>query len=150
MTNLEKYKDEIFEILKTTTKIAVKHDNKVVSCFGTPCSECKLNINGGDCRKVWKEWANAKYVEPKVFTEAEKAIFRACEKLKYAARDIGDDLYFYTDKPEYDDSSKSWQGPSYVNSYLLTDEPFNAIKVEDKEPTSREEILGIWEENNGN
>ena len=150
MTNFEKYKNEIFEVLKTTNKPAITKDNKIVPCFGLPCDECILYLKYKGCSNGWEKWANAEYVEPKVFTEKEKAIFRACEKLKYAARDIGDDLYFYTDKPEYDDSSKSWQGPSYVNAYLLTDEPFNAIKVEDKEPTSREEILGIKEDSNDN
>ena len=141
MTNLEKYKDEILEVLKTTNRPAVTKDNKIVPCFGTPCGECILRLKDEGCRVGWKQWANAEYVEPKVFTEKEKAIFMACEKIKYAARDIGGDLYFYTDKPEYNKGTGMWEGPSYISAYLLTDELFNAIKIEDEEPTSREEIL---------
>lgn len=148
MTNFEKYKDEILEVLKTTNKPAITKDNKIVPCLGTPCDECILYLKYEGCSKGWEQWAKAKYIEPKVFTEAEKAVFKACKKLKYAAKDYGGDIYFYTDKPEYDKESKMWEGPRYVSAYLLTDEPFNAIKVEDEEPTSREEILGIKEENN--
>ena len=150
MTNLEKYKDEIFEVLKTTNKPAITKDNKIVPCFGLPCDECILYLKYKGCSEGWKKWVNAEYIEPKVFTEKEKAFFRVCEKLKYAARDANGDLYFYMGKPTYSVVGSCWSGSKVVFAPTLTDEPFNAIKVEDKEPTSREEILGIWEENNGN
>lgn len=148
MTNFEKYKDEILEVLKTTNKLAVIKGNKVAPCFCTPCCECILWLKDKRCHRGWKKWANAEYVEPKTFTNAEKAIIKSCEKIKYVARDRNGDLYFYIDKPIYDKRTGMWQGPSCVDAYRLTDEPFNAIKVEDEEPTSREEILGIKEENN--
>lgn len=149
MTNFEKYKDEILEVLKTTNKLAITKDNKIAPCFGTPCDECKLSVPK-PCRIVWKEWANSEYIEPKVFTEKEKAFFRVCEKLKYAARDSNGNLYFYTDKPIYSAIGMGgcWTGWKAIFAPTLTNEPFNAIKIEDEEPTSREEILGIKEDNN--
>lgn len=156
MTNFEKYKDEILEVLKTTNKLAVIKGNKVAPCFCTPCSECILWLKDKCCHGGWKKWANAEYVEPKVFTNAEKAIIKSCKSIKYVARDGSGDLYFYTSKPKFYTNSGFWDcdngslSARGIKAQILTDEPFNAIKVEDKEPTSREEILGIKEENNGN
>ena len=144
MTNFEKYKDKILEVLKTTNKPVVTKDNK---SFGIFCDECILYLK----YKGWKKWANAEYVEPKVFTDAEKAIIKSCKNIKYVARDGSGDLYFYTNKPKFYTNGSFW---SCDNGFLLargamaqilTNEPFNAIKVEDEEPTSREEILGITE-----
>lgn len=154
MTNFEKYKDEILKVLKTTNKPAITKDNKIVPCFGTPCDECILYLKYKGCSAGWEQWANAEYVEPKVFTEKEKAIIKSCENIKYVARDSDGNLYFYTSKPEFYSIGGFW---SCADSFLsangamarvLTNEPFDAIKSEDKEPTSREEILGIKEENN--
>lgn len=156
MTNFEKYKDEILEVLKTTNKLAVTKDNKIVPCFGTPCSQCILYLKYKGCNRGWKKWADAEYVEPKVFTDAEKAIIKSCEKIKYVARDSDGDLYFYTSKPKFYIDGGFWNcGEDFLSArcamaQVLTNEPFNAIKVEDKEPTSREEILGVTEEDNGN
>lgn len=156
MTNFEKYKDEILEVLKTTNRLAVIKDNKIVPCFGTPCDECILYSKDKACRLDWEQWANSEYIEPKVFTNAEKAIIKSCKNIKYVARDGSGDLYFYTSKPKFYTNSGFWDcdngslSARGVIAQVLTDEPFNAIKVEDEEPTSREEILGIKEENNGN
>ena len=154
MTNLEKYKDEIFEVLKSTNTIAILHSGEVIPCFNTPCVQCKLHVADSTCRRIWKEWANDEYVEPKVFTDAEKAIIKSCKNIKYVARDSDGNLYFYTSKPKFYTNGGFWNCDNDVLSargvmaQVLTDEPFNAIKVEDEEPTSREEILGIKEENN--
>lgn len=156
MTNLEKYKNEILEILKTTNKPAVTKDNKIVSCFGTPCDKCILYLKYKGCNEGWEKWANAEYVEPKVFTDAEKAIIKSCKNIKYVARDVYGDLYFYTSKPKFYTNVGFWSCDNDflslrgVMAQVLTDEPFNAIKIEDEEPTSREEILGIKEDSNGN
>lgn len=42
MTNFEKWKDEILELIKRGQSIALK-DNKVVACVATSCRECGLN-----------------------------------------------------------------------------------------------------------
>lgn len=150
MTNFEKYKDEILEVLKTTNKLTITKDGRIVPCFGTPCEECILYLKYKGCSDGWEQWAKAKYVEFKVFTDAEKAVFKACKSLQYAARDADGDLYFFPKKPSRIAPMSTWIGSGCIRSTILTDEPFNAIKVEDKEPTSREEILEITEENNGN
>lgn len=145
MTNFEKYKDEILEVLKTTNKPAITKDGRIVSCFGTPCEECILYLKYKGCSNGWEQWVNTEYVESKVFTDAEKAVFKACKNLQYAARDADGDLYFFAKKPSRIAPTSNWIGSGYIRSKNLTDEPFNAIKVEDEEPTSREEILGITE-----
>lgn len=155
MTNFEKYKDEILEVLKTTNKPAVTKDSKIVPCFDILCDQCILYLKYKGCGEGWRKWANAEYVEPKVFTDAEKAIIKSCKNIKYVARDRDGDLYFYTGKPKFHtdggfwDCDNSFPSARGVMARILTDEPFNAIKVEDEEPTSRGEILGIKEENNG-
>ena len=150
MTNFEKYKDEILEVLKTTNRLAITRDNKIVPCFSIPCDECILYLKYKGCSEGWQKWADAEYVEPKVFTDAEKAIIKSCKNIKYAARDSDGGLYFYTSKPKFYIDGGFWSSIKGAMAQILTDEPFNAIKVEDEEPTSREEILGIKEENNGN
>lgn len=65
-------------------------------------------------------------------------------------------MYFYTSKPKFHIDGGFWScdedylSARCVMAKVLTNEPFNAIKIEDEEPTSREKILGIKEENNGN
>lgn len=78
----------------------------------------------------------------KVFTEDEKAVFKSCPNLKWAARDENGDLYFYHEKPTRDNANGYWVQDVYLDAKRLTDKPFNAIMWDDKEPTGREEILG--------
>lgn len=139
MTNLEKHKGEIFEVLKKANNLAVTKEGKVAACFDIPCTECQFATKR--CRSAWKEWVNTEYVEPKTFTNAEKAIIKSCEKIKYVARDRDGDLYFYSSEPMYNNDAGFWAHAPNTPASTITSEPFDAVKSNDKIPTSREEIL---------
>lgn len=85
MTNYEKFKDKIIEIISCGPDggLAVRN-NKPELCCTLNCDECdwgpkatRLCIEGDYEAKV-KEWLNAEYVEPPKLTKAERAF---CESL---------------------------------------------------------------------
>ena len=140
MTNYENQKEDIIKLIKTTRRLAVrKSDGKVCDCCSIECSDCELYRGVDTCNSTWVEWVNTEYVEPKHFTEKEKKVVEACENIKYFVRESNGELYGYTEKPTY---KYTWVDGGYVICISnLTNEPFNAIKSTDREPTSREEIL---------
>lgn len=62
MLNKEKFKDEIFEIACSGSRIALK-DGKLTACADMDCDECGFHPG---CKKECKEWANSEYIEPPV------------------------------------------------------------------------------------
>ena len=87
-----------------------------------------------------KQWAESEYVEPKEFTEEEKAILIALPNANWIARDSDGEVYIYTDKPEKYNSCWVVTGESFCVS-MFCNAKFESVKWEDSEPTSREEIL---------
>ena len=138
MTNAEKYKDAIMAQLCKTGKWAVNKANEIMSCDA--CSACLFRY-GGYCPDERKRWLNAEAV--KEFSEKDKEVIRALDKVQWVARDNDGKLFAYTTKPFKSEGywySASPGSASRIDN-LFTAE-FASVKWEDKEPTSREEILG--------
>lgn len=68
MTNYEKYKDEIEEMILSgkAVSIAVTKDNKIAHCRDIICENCALYHPGVYCGDARKNWLNSEYVEPSV------------------------------------------------------------------------------------
>lgn len=65
MTNAEKYKDELLEIIKIGKNFAVeKESGKLIPCYRLLCNDCLLK--GSNCVRKKLEWLLAEYEEPKI------------------------------------------------------------------------------------
>lgn len=72
MTNREKFKEEICDIVIDRNLLAVSMKLlKPCKCSMTKCSDCIANNNTTSCQKVMREWANSEYVEPCLFEKDE-------------------------------------------------------------------------------
>lgn len=142
MKNKEKFAKEIVEITVNGHLIAVDKNNHPMACDGFYCDNCILYTGRVACRKKLKEWAEAEYVETKVFTEEEKAFIRVCDKIKYVVRDKNENLIGSSEKPTKCENwwKTSWGADTCIIKHVCSCE-FSAVKWEDSEPTSREEIL---------
>ena len=139
MKNAEKYKDAIMAQLCKTGKWAVNEVNEIISC--EVCKECIFR-DGGYCTDERKKWLNAEAV--KEFSEKDKEVIRALDKVQWVARDDDGKLFAYTTKP-FKDIAGYWYSASPESASridnLFTAE-FASVKWEDDWPTSRAEILG--------
>lgn len=146
MTNKEKNKDEIVDIVAKGDIVAVDRGTlKLVSCDSISCLHCLFDINNypenqGGCIENLRHWMNSEYAEPKKFTQQEQMVLNICDKINWLARDEDGDLYGFVEKPIKKD--RFWGSENqYVLMSKISSCKFEAIKWEDKEPVSREEIL---------
>lgn len=140
MKNKEKFAKEIVEIAVNCDEIAVDKNGNLTTCKKISCEDCAFKHPEITCYEQTKQWAESEYVEPKIFTEEEKAILRALPKVNWVARDENETVYFFAEKPV----KKTYVWDTVGDSICLvnwSDEKFSAIKWEDSDPTSREEIL---------
>lgn len=141
MKNKEKFVKEIVEIATCGNIIAVDKNGKIMDCNPDACIRC-IGGEVTDCAKLIKQWAEAEYVEPKMFTEEEKALIRMLDKVQWVARDKSGALFGFPVKPEKGITQWGLNVESgFVIMTYLCSLKFSAIKWEDDEPTSREEIL---------
>lgn len=141
MKNKEKYAKEIVDIVIEECHFALNEDGKIVSCGDIKCSDCLFNAKRG-CLSERMAWANAEYKKPKIFTEREKLFVKLFPSIQYIAKDKNGYVYAFTSKPV---KSAEWWTRTDDYELLIHDcmaLPFYDIRWEDKEPTSREEILG--------
>ena len=143
MTNAEKYKDAIMAQMCKTGAWAVDRTGKIMSCALDNCAVCTFSSTKNFCLNEKKKWLNAEAVGKKVFSEKDKEVIRALDKVQWVARDESGILYGYHGKP-YKSTREIWFDPGgYVtNLTTTTTAEFAPIKREDDEPTSRAEILG--------
>lgn len=136
MLQKEKHEKIICEIaLRGDTFGVSEMDNLPVACDSIRCENCLFYEIG--CALGRQGWLNSEYTEPKrVFTEEQKNFIRACDDIKYIARDKSGSLFAYSKKPRK--GLVAWSGELMI--YVVIN--FPQITWEDKEPTSREEILG--------
>lgn len=98
MTNFEKYKDTILEIVNMGADIA-KKNGRIITCDRILCSECDFSAlhSDGHCIANMFEWL---YSDGSItLTKRERAF---CEYMDggYIARDMSGDLYWHNYKPE--------------------------------------------------
>lgn len=146
MTNKEKNKDKIVDIAAEGDTVAIDRDTlKLMSCGDLGCLHCLFYHdnylhNQGDCVENLRHWMNSEYVEPKKFTQQEQMVLSICDKINWLARDKDGDLYGFVERPVKGDNFWGSKNP-YVLMSKISSCKFEAIKWEDKEPVSREEIL---------
>lgn len=68
MTNQEKYKEEILDLVISNACIGVDNETgELVACDSRDgCAWCKFYDDPAPCAKLRKKWYNEEYVEPKV------------------------------------------------------------------------------------
>ena len=140
MTNAEKYKDAIMAQMCKTGDWAVNKSGEITPCDSTYCTDCKFHIITRSCLNVMKEWLNAE--EKKEFSEKDKEVIRALDKVQWVVRNKNGNVVAYWEKPKKTHLN-FWD--SYMGGINLTEATsaeFSAIQWEDDEPTSRAEILG--------
>lgn len=95
MTNYEKYKSEIIEMLANSASIALR-GGKIKTCLHGECSDCGFNKNN-DCIAEKKKWLNAEAVS--TLTADERKL---CELLKcgYIAQDVNGEIFRFTVEPK--------------------------------------------------
>lgn len=141
MTNAEKYKDAIMAQMCRTASWAVTKNGEIMPCDYMYCTVCKFSINQRKCAEVKKEWLNAEV--KKAFSEKDKEVIRALDKVQWVARDKDGRVCAYTTKPFK--NTVYWDGAAFPYMNLIncfSTAEFAPVKWEDDEPTSREEILG--------
>lgn len=145
MKNKEKFANEIINLAINNKVIAVnKYTNDVVDCYMLPCIDCLFHGKCGCDPLKTTEWANSEYKEPKRFTSLERDFAITCDKVKYYARDKDGEVWGYNDKPTK--CTLGW-GLLSSNNVVRTkisrvsSLKFEAIKWEDDQPTTREEII---------
>lgn len=140
MTNYEKYKDQLMFILMD--RIGVDHKGTPKSCAELGCTKCRFYIkNDRQCNHRVVEWLNAEAKEKKEFTVEEKAWIALNDKISFYARDKSGFLYGYNEKPVKRDDAWVISNGYIISVNASTSLHFSAIKWEDPEPTSREDIL---------
>lgn len=139
MTNAEKYKNTIMAQMCKTGDWAVNKSGEITPCEAINCADCKFATQRR-CIYEKSKWLNAE--AKKVFSEKDKEVLRAMDKVQWVARDEDGRIYGYYKKP-YKVGGNWFCAGNYVpNLTILTTAEFSAIQWEDDEPTSREEILG--------
>ena len=142
-TNLYIENEKDFNSMSQRT---LKDSKSVKELFAEQGFECKLLPKGDKSESEWVLCHSSQIqrennkIEPKEFTEQEKAVIRALDNIAWIARGRGGILYGYTQKPKKNDID--WGGIAHINITHSSSCEFKAIKWEDDEPTSREEILG--------
>lgn len=141
-TKYNKYRKLITKIIRQGDTFGVdKITDMPKACESMHCEDCLLYNLPHSCVSERKAWLNSKYEELKrVFTDEQKNFIRTCDKIKFLARDHNGKLFAYSKKPNRE--SSVWIGSVVGFVPSLTFITFPQIKWSDKEPTSREEILG--------
>lgn len=145
MTNAEKRGKEILEQLCKTGDWAVnKYTNEICDCT-IDCRSCIFFDEDCYCTNGKTKWLNSEYKTEKHFTEGDKAVLRAFDKIQWVAKDYNDSVYGYIQRPYK--NGLTWNvedGATFNFSAMqnISSATFTDIKWEDDEPTSREEILG--------
>lgn len=68
MTNKEKYRGEILELVISDAHIGIDNETgELIACSSkTGCAWCKFYDDSAPCTELRKRWFNEEYVEPKV------------------------------------------------------------------------------------
>lgn len=143
MTNAERQgKDILAQECKTGRWAVDKTTGEVVDCSGKCKNFCLFYKLGRPCQKEKAKWLNAEYKPKREFSEEDKAVLRALDKMQWVARDEDGTIFGYLIKPNKNRTAwfGSITGACISNDF--TSAQFLPISWDDKEPTSRKEILG--------
>lgn len=142
MKNKEKYFDELMEIIISGCLLAVdKQTNRPEQCYNiNRCFGCLFYYAG--CNSEEREkWLEEEYQEHITLTDDEKVILKNInKKWKWIARDSGDTLYVYDEKPTRMVTSSEWLNGHGLADISAFKHLFKLIKWED-EPYNIDELL---------
>ena len=143
-TNMEHYRGEILESLKLgILGFAMKKDGGILNCQDIDCEDCLFSSNEADysCGKNRILWLMEEYKELPVLTADEKHFVEFAET-GFIARDAGEELYYYFEKPFK--NGDHWTPPpthaDCIDLDMFERELFSFITWEDEEPWSVKEL----------
>lgn len=145
MTNAEKYGAEIMaQQCKTGDWAVDKSTGEIKGCDETRCNNCLFLHGANNCEQYKADWLNAEYNKPKrEFSEEDKAVMRALDKVQWVARDEDRTVYAYISELKPEKRNVCWKTNKMCFSLTgFTSAQFVPISWEDDEPTNRKEILG--------
>ena len=145
MTNYEKFKDKINEILIVDGIVALKNGEPAY-CIEHGCRRCRNCefLHHDSCRIKFLEWLFKEYVEPApTLTSKERAF---CETVsvypnRYIARDKDGMLKLFCEEPIK--ISHLWDIDSHGSYFAINETLFPFIKWKDEEPWSIEDLLKL-------
>lgn len=125
-----------------------KNTKEVFKCSELGCDNCFLNVhiypyNKGVCAVNRTHWANSDPEKMKEFTEQERHVIEALDKIEWVAKDKDGVVWGYTAEPSKHEGKGEWYSPVGYEIRLqeFVSCEFNSIKWEDTKPTHRLEIL---------
>lgn len=137
MKNIEKFKDEILDIISKGGNIAVDNITyEPVDCNSIGCGACLFYGRGG-CSDMLIEWARLEYKKPVVISYKDSLFLNFIkEDYRHIARDKTGLLYAYVNTPKKDQDIGCWC--CWGGSTVLPIHAFNIdlpmIKWEDEKP----------------
>lgn len=148
MLNNESNAQKIVSIACEGDLFGIDKDTKeVCKCSELVCDNCFLNVhiypyNRGACAANRTHWANSDPEKMKEFTEQERHVIEALDKIEWVAKDKDGIIWGYDRyKPYKIDGEWYSTGNVGVNLSKTTSCKFEAIESTDIEPTHRLEIL---------
>ena len=145
MTNFEKYKDEILEIVEYGDIASIAIDNKKNKpqyCSGTQCSQC-IRYDNGHCssRNLFK-WLYEEAKEPLPTLTLKERAFCEIVKSGYIARDRDESLWVFSERPYERDGIWTCEDED-VYLINITREVFKFIDYKSRKAWSIEELLQL-------
>lgn len=142
MTNFEKYKDEILQMVENGKEFLGFNGEKIIHCGGKRyCHTCIFNNASGNCDGSFIKWLYEE-AAPKL-TAKERAF---CEIVGdgYIVRDCDGILTCYFCRPKKRSADWHSENPNYR---CLAQSYFKFIKWEDEKPWSIADLLKLEVEN---
>lgn len=141
MTNAERQnKDIMAQECKTGRWAVDKTTGEVVDCSGKCKNFCLFYNLGTPCQRKKVKWLNAEYKPKREFSESAKLVIRALDKINWVIKDEYGGIWGGFERPRKIGNKWVFQS-AYLLSHITTAN-FYPISCDDKEPTSRKEILG--------
>lgn len=116
MTNREKFKEEILDIVVNGENLAVdKRTLEPCACSRIECRNCI--VKEANCRKMIKEWANSEYVDPCEFKPGELvevSYYGKDWRLRYFSHKEDGRFYCYASGPTSKEAPLGW---NYCRKY---------------------------------
>lgn len=141
MTNFEKYKNEIFEILNNKKDIAIVYDKPDVCAVQTPCECCSLLSTCGSELRVYKlmEWATSEYKEKPMLTKRQHAFCEAFPN-KWILKYCSESLLLFDTKPDMEEGVLKNAG-NIIMEFPKELISFSSAEIKEKKAYSTNEMM---------
>lgn len=141
MTNYEKFKETLIDMLKCGDMLAVTKHGEPAVCGVLDCMHCSFaSSQYGFCEEDRVKWLNAEYIEKPKLTQREWHLCKAIET-GWIARNESGLLYRFEEKPSK--SGEIWFHLGIMLSLRIVPDCFEFIQWQDEEPWSVEHLLKL-------